>query len=101
MYEKLFKTWTGRSFLLGNLTRAYKLTFNMSHASQVVMKDLGDYCRANHPEGTFDPDPYKHALYEGRRQVWQRILNHLHLEDGKIMALYMDHQINPDWKEDE
>ena len=59
-----------------------------------VLKDLGDFTRAYHPEGTFDPDPYKHALYEGRRQVWQRIMNHIHLTDEKLMRLYMDQPIN-------
>ncbi len=94
MFDKLFKTWTGRTFLLGNLARAYKLTFNRSRACQQVLMDLGDYCRAYHHTGTFHRDPYEHARLEGRREVWQRIMNHIHLGDHEIMALYLGHQIH-------
>jgi hypothetical protein len=60
----------------------------------LVLKDIGDFTRAYHPNGTFDPNPYEHARNEGRREVWQRIMNHIHLPDDKIMSLYMDHQVN-------
>ena len=88
MFEKLFQTWTGRKFYLGNLTSAYKAI------PEIVLKDLGDFTRAYHVEGTFDKDPYEHARREGRREVWQRIMNHIHLRDDQIMSLYMDGRIN-------
>ncbi len=94
MFITRLRTWTGRQFFLGDLKRAYQLTFNRSRACQLVLADLGDFTRAYHPNGTFDADPYQHARLEGRREVWQRIMNHIHLEDAKLMALYMNHQIH-------
>ena len=82
------KTWTGREYYMNDLQRAYKLI------PDLVLKDIADFTRAHHPSGTFDPDPYIHARNEGRREVWQRIMNHLHLTDEKLMGLYMDHQVN-------
>ncbi len=83
-----FYTWTGRKFFLPELQQAYR------QIPALVLKDLADYCKVYHVDGSFDPDPHIHARNEGRRQVFQRVLNHIHLDDQQIMALMMDRPIN-------
>lgn len=57
---------------------AYEQTFNLdSVQAQAVLKDLALFCRAN--KTCFDADPRLHALQEGRREVWLRIMEHLKL----------------------
>jgi hypothetical protein len=64
--------------------RAYQLAL-MSVAGQAVLADLAKFCRAN--ESTFDADPRLHAVLEGRREVWLRIQNHLHLTPSDLYTL--------------
>lgn len=66
--------------------RAYQFTFNDSQSSQLVLQDLAKFCRAN--ETTFHADPRLHAVLEGRREVWLRITQHLHLTSEQLFALY-------------
>ena len=66
--------------------RTYQLAFG-TPAGQEVLIDLAKFCRAN--STTFDPDPRLHAVLEGRREVWLRIANHLHLTQDQLYALYM------------
>ena len=80
-----------RKFFLGNLLKAYR------EIPTIVLQDLAGFTRAYHINGTFDKDPYEHARMEGRREVWQRIMNHVHLTDAQIMALY--HPMNTDYEE--
>lgn len=47
--------------------------------------DLAEFCRAN--ESCFHQDPRVHAALEGRREVWLRIQEHLHLTPAQLMAL--------------
>ncbi len=86
--SKILQTWTGRKFYLNDLVRAYH------EVPSLVLKDLADFCRFYHPSGSVGKDPYETYLMEGRRQVFQRMLNHLHLDDAQIMALYTDRQVN-------
>lgn len=58
----------------------------MSPAGQDVLIDLARFCRAN--ESTFNTDPRNHALLEGRREVWLRIQQHLHLSSDQLYQLY-------------
>ncbi len=51
-----------------------------------VLIDLAEFCRAN--ESTFDADPRTHALLEGRREVWLRIQQVLHLTPAQLMDLF-------------
>lgn len=90
---KLF-SWTGRSYYVQELKRAYQFTFGDSPGAQLVLKDIADFTRAYHINGTFDPNPYEHARLEGRREVWQRIMNHLHISEEKLMMLYQNNPIN-------
>lgn len=47
--------------------------------------DLAEFCRAN--ESCFHEDPRIHAALEGRREVWLRIQEHIHLTPAQLMAL--------------
>ncbi|WP_414464365.1 hypothetical protein [Hyphomicrobium sp. DY-1] len=57
---------------------AYARLFGMGEPTdkdiEVVMDDLAKFCRAF--ETTFHADPRMHAVLEGRREVFLRILEH-------------------------
>jgi hypothetical protein len=65
--------------------RAY-IQAKIQPAVQEVLIDLATFCRAN--ESTFHEDARKAAMLDGRREVWLRIQNHLHLTAEELMALY-------------
>ena len=88
--QSKLRRWSGRLFCLADMGRAYRLTFNMSAASQLVLKDLAEVAKVNHPQAGFDPDPYVNAFNMGKRAMWQHIQNHLRLDDSQLMALYTD-----------
>lgn len=65
--------------------RAYQLVFNPQDPSaQIVLEDMMAYCRAE--ETTFHADPRAHALAEGRREVYLRILQHTTWGEEKHFA---------------
>lgn len=70
-----------------NRKRAYQQTFIQNMASEIVMEDLARFCRAG--KSTFDPDPRVHALLEGRREVWQRIAQHLNLTEEELYSIFV------------
>jgi hypothetical protein len=70
---------------LNERRHAYQMTFK-GPLAEVVMKDLARFCRAH--ESTFHEDARAHALAEGRREVWLRIEQHLHLPPNELWALY-------------
>lgn len=51
-----------------------------------VLQDLARFCRAF--ETTYHDDPRKHAVAEGRREVWLRIQQHLNLDEDELWARY-------------
>lgn len=63
----------------------YKLTFGNPAGSEVLV-DLASFCRAN--ESTFDADPRKAAMLDGRREVWLRIQQHLGLTNEQVFNLF-------------
>lgn len=66
---------------------AYQIVFARdSQMAQVVLKDLARFCRAHEP--TFHVDARAHALAEGRREVWLRIQEHLHLSADELWSLH-------------
>lgn len=71
------------------LQRAFRLAFG-SPAGQAVLADLAPFCRA--AETCFHPDPRVHAVAEGRREVWLRIQQFLHLTEEDISQLAMRRQ---------
>lgn len=66
-------------------SRAYRIVFG-GPAGQMVLQDLVMFCRA--AETCFDADPRKHAVLEGRREVWLRIQQHMQLTPDQLYALY-------------
>ena len=62
----------------------YKQTFR-GPVAEAVLKDLARFCRAN--TSTFHEDARLHAMAEGRREVWLRIANHLHLSPNELYRL--------------
>lgn len=64
--------------------RAYQLAFG-SPAGKEVLADLARFCRAR--ETTFHSDPRIHAALEGRREVFLRIANHLHMTPEQLFEL--------------
>jgi hypothetical protein len=66
------------------LLRAYRLCFG-SAAGQAVLADLAPFCRA--ADTCFHQDPRIHAALEGRREVWLRIQQFMHLQDEDLQQL--------------
>lgn len=64
--------------------KAYQLAF-LGPAGQDVLRDLARFCRAS--ETCFHEDPRIHAVLEGRREVWLRIQQHLHLSSEELIAI--------------
>ncbi len=72
-------TRTGRVTTLEQRTAAYR-------AIPIdVLLDLSEFCRAN--ESCFHENERLHALAEGRREVWLRIQEHIHLTPAQLAAL--------------
>jgi hypothetical protein len=66
---------------------AYQNTFLLaSPATRTVLQDLSAFCRAG--ESTFHPDARVHALMEGRREVFLRITQHLHMTTEQLWHVY-------------
>jgi len=66
---------------------AYKCVFEAKNQfAQTVMDDLIRFCRAK--ESTYSPDARTHALLEGRREVYLRILEHVDLGFDQLYAKY-------------
>lgn len=63
---------------------AYRAVFSGPQAD-IVLADLAVFCRAT--TSTFHPDARVHAVAEGRREVFLRIQNHLHLSDEQLLEL--------------
>lgn len=67
--------------------RAYRTTFNAdSEADRIVMQDLSRFCRAD--ESTFHQDPRIHAVLEGRREVFLRIMDHIGMNSEDLFIKY-------------
>lgn len=78
------------------LAQAYRNVFGVDRRTedqQVVLEDLAMFCRAN--ESEFDPDVRVHALKSGRREIWLRIQQHLHLNDAALFDLYTGVAVRP------
>jgi hypothetical protein len=64
---------------------AYQLTFG-SDPGATVINDLISFCRAR--TSCFHADARIHAALEGRREVYQRIDDHLRLSTEELADLY-------------
>ena len=71
--------------------RAYFSVF-ANAIGQEVLQDLAKFCRAC--ESCYHNDPRLHAALEGRREVFLRIAQHLHLTTDELFALYRGQTIH-------
>ncbi len=68
--------------------QSYRRVFmpdSMTRDHEIVLADLRDFCRAN--RSAFSLDPYNAARLAGRREAWLRIVQHLHLDDARVMKI--------------
>lgn len=80
--------------------RAYQLAMG-SPAGNEVLSDLARFCRAI--ETCVVPGDHDRTLIlEGRREVWLRITDHLHLTSEQLYALHAGRniQIKPEGDDD-
>lgn len=80
-----------------NRRKAYRRVFladdsTLSRDATLVLADLKRFCRAAESTLMVSPvtgqvDPVATAAAEGRREVWLRIMAHLHLEDRITLNL--------------
>jgi hypothetical protein len=72
---------------LGLRKKSYQSIFGTAGAAgSEAMKDLAKFCRAF--ETCAAPDEKLTMLLCGRREVWLRIIQHLHLQPEELAALY-------------
>jgi hypothetical protein len=62
---------------------------------QVVLADLAKFCRATSSTAIVSPvsqsvDPIAMAMAEGRREVWLRLMAHLHIDERVVFNLNED-----------
>lgn len=65
--------------------RDYQMVFG-TPAGDRVLEDLATFCRAN--ATCFHPDPRMHAIAEGRREVWLRIMQHLQFTEDQMFDFF-------------
>ena len=72
---------------IGFRKQSYQQTFNPENRFNVaVLEDLAKFCRAD--RSTFHPDPRVHAVLEGRRETYLRIMQHLSLSTEDLAKLF-------------
>ena len=86
--KRAYQLAFGNRSVVRGARAAYKSALRENYAGQAVLIDLAKFCRAN--ETTFHPTQGARvqAILEGRRQVWLRITQHLHLTHEELFALY-------------
>ena len=70
--------------------KSYMLTFSDAEHAKRVLEDLKIFCRDG--VSTFHQDARKHAVAEGRREVFLRIRDHLELSSQKLWEIYGEGQ---------
>lgn len=80
--------------------RAYRTLFldqdgNVAPQAQLVLADLKKFCRAASSTIVVSPvsktiDPLAMAMAEGRREVWNRLMAHLYIDDKTIAEVRDD-----------
>ena len=76
---------SARQYLFGR-KKAYEIAFDIdSPSGRLVLSDLASYCF--YDKSTFDVDPRVSALYEGRRSVFLRIMEHINLSQEELAKL--------------
>lgn len=89
--------------MLSNITRilrrklAYRRLFmdangDINRDAEIVLADLKRFCRATTSTAIVSPisksvDPIAMAMAEGRREVWNRLMAHLHVNEKTVFNL--------------
>ncbi len=74
---------------------AYQKVFDSKNGDvHIVLTDLARFCRAH--DSTFQKDERLHAVLEGRREVWLRIMENLKLNEDEIYALHRVREFVPE-----
>lgn len=83
-----------------NRKRSYRTLFldqdgNVAPNAMLVLADLKKFCRASSSTIVVSPvsktiDPLAMAMAEGRREVWNRIMAHLYIDDKVITQIKDD-----------
>jgi hypothetical protein len=65
---------------------------NLHRDGEIVLADLRRFCRATASTAIISPvsknvDPIAMALAEGRREVWNRLMAHLHVDERTVFNL--------------
>jgi hypothetical protein len=97
MMEKLLAKIRRRKY-------AYRRMFlgengDLTADGKAVLADLSKFCKATSSTAVVSPisqkvDPVASALAEGRREVWLRIMAHLHIDDRVIFNLTNEEEPN-------
>lgn len=74
-----------RAFLFER-QKAYQLTFGKDPSTELVLRDLGAFCRKH--ASCFMKNDREHVLLAGRREVILRIDQHLELPQEQLWELY-------------
>ena|SRR5690242_6430164 len=90
--KRAYQLTFGNNRIVTSLKRAYTVAFG-NYAGQAVLTDLSKFCRAVRP--TWSDDERHHARLEGRREVFLRITEHMHLTAEQLYALYDGKSIQP------
>lgn len=66
-------------------------TEDLKPDAEAVLVDLARFCRGNRACIMYGQnghvDPFASAILQGRREVWLRITEHLHLPDSKLVNM--------------
>lgn len=92
MRKRAYQLTFGNNRIVTSLKRAYAVCFG-NYAGQEVLMDLTRYCHAVRP--TWSDDARHHARLEGRREVFLRMTEHMHLSPEELLALYDRKNIKP------
>lgn len=80
-------TESGLKKFYHGLSLAYSRVFERrSIYVEDVLVDLARFCKAH--ESTFHPDSHVQAMFEGRKQVWLRIMENIQLNADELYALH-------------
>lgn len=82
-----FLTRLGRLVSSRELRRAYRACLLSPAGTEHILPDLAEFCGAHDPAPKAE-DLFMQGRHAGRRDVWLRIQNFLHLTEEELVALY-------------
>lgn len=85
--ETTFLSRLGRRFHLREVSRAYRTCLLAPLSTEFILPDLAEFCGAHDPAPK-NADLFMQGRAAGRRDVWLRLQNFLHLTDDELAALY-------------